>query len=161
MERQLDFGSKTELYMQKGIVFCSSMGQFGKGKFAGVSWHSLWRASRDISHLSNGARALLLAVHARGCGALCSNICVVCQQDKVEPHHPHDLLSPLPIWECYSMDFIVSLPPSWGCPNILVIVDRLSKYAVFVPTPKECTACQTLYKACCQIFGTAYINNKR
>lgn len=53
--------------------------------------------------------------------------CLVCQQDKVEQHHPHGLLSPLTIperiWDSVSMDFIVSLLLSEGCTNILVIVD--------------------------------------
>ncbi len=31
------------------------------------------------------------------------------------------------------MDFIPELPNSEGCDNILVIVDKLTKYAIFVP----------------------------
>jgi hypothetical protein len=35
------------------------------------------------------------------------------------------------------MDFIMSLPKSEGMGSIMVVVDRFSKYAVFVP---DCTA---------------------
>ncbi|KAF2322831.1 hypothetical protein GH714_031225 [Hevea brasiliensis] len=70
--------------------------------------------------------------------------CLVCQQDKVEHQHPAGLLEPLPIpekpWESVSMDFIVGLPQSEGSGCILVVVDRFSKYGVFISAPKDCTA---------------------
>ncbi|MBW0479185.1 hypothetical protein O181_018900 [Austropuccinia psidii MF-1] len=48
------------------------------------------------------------------------------------------LLKPLPItnglWICLSMDFITQLPLSNSFDSILVIVDRFSKMAVFIPT---------------------------
>ncbi|KAF2291286.1 hypothetical protein GH714_022221 [Hevea brasiliensis] len=66
-------------------------------------------------------------------------MCLVCQQDKTEQRRPARLLEPLPIpshpWESVSMDFIVGLPKVGGLGNIMVIVGRLSKYAVFMPTP--------------------------
>lgn len=69
--------------------------------------------------------------------------CLVCQQDKVENQLPPGLLEPLPIldkpWESVSMDFIVGLPPSKGCGWILIVVDRFSKYGVFIPASKDCT----------------------
>ena len=34
------------------------------------------------------------------------------------------------------MDFIISLPISEGCTNIIVVVNRLMKYTI-VPAPKE------------------------
>ncbi len=38
------------------------------------------------------------------------------------------------------MDFIVSLPPSRGFDAIMVMVDRFSKMAHFIPTKDEATA---------------------
>ena len=38
------------------------------------------------------------------------------------------------------MDFIIGFPKVDGFTSIMVIVDRFSKYAVFVSMPKECTA---------------------
>ncbi|MBW0579576.1 hypothetical protein O181_119291, partial [Austropuccinia psidii MF-1] len=54
------------------------------------------------------------------------------------------LLKPLPIpngpWICLSMDFITQLPLSNSFDSILVIVDRFSKMAVFIPTMSSITS---------------------
>lgn len=63
--------------------------------------------------------------------------CPVCQLVKVEHVHPAGLPQPLPKpgtpWSCISLDFIEALPKSNGKEVILVVVDRLTKYAHFIP----------------------------
>lgn len=63
--------------------------------------------------------------------------CDVCQRTKVPRHLPHGYLQPLPTpnrpWSSLSMDFIVKLPVSQGFDSILVVVDRLTKMAHFLP----------------------------
>ena len=66
----------------------------------------------------------------------------VCQVDKIERKKKAGLLQPLPIlkrpWQCISMDFINGFPKVEGFGSILVVVDRFSKYVVFIPAPSEC-----------------------
>jgi hypothetical protein len=61
--------------------------------------------------------------------------CLVFQQNKVETIKTPGILQPLSIptqcWEEVSMDFITGLPKSEGTSVIMVIVDRLTKYAHF------------------------------
>ena len=72
------------------------------------------------------------------------NTCDVCQLDKTEKRKRAGLLQPLSIpkgpWENLSMNFILGLPKVDGFTSIMVIVDRFSKYAMFVPMPKESAA---------------------
>jgi hypothetical protein len=63
--------------------------------------------------------------------------CTIYQQAKHEHCKPLGLLQPLRIpqgaWQEISMDFVEGLPNSAGYDVILVIVDRYTKYAHFVP----------------------------
>lgn len=62
--------------------------------------------------------------------------CPVCQITKVEHIHIPGLLNPLEVpdmaWTHITMDFIEGLPKSKGKDAILVVVDRLTKYAHFL-----------------------------
>lgn len=64
------------------------------------------------------------------------------------------LLAPLPIpdnaWHTVTLDFIEGLPKSAGYNCILVVVDKFSKYAHFVPLSHPFTALQV---------AIAYLNN--
>jgi hypothetical protein len=64
--------------------------------------------------------------------------CMECQKVKAEHRHPVGLLQPLPIpekkWEVITMDFITGLPrTNKKHDSIMVVVDKLTKSAHFVP----------------------------
>jgi hypothetical protein len=62
--------------------------------------------------------------------------CDTCQRQKYSATIPGGLIQPLPVpnavWEELSLDFVTGLPKSKGYEAILVVVDRLSKYAHFI-----------------------------
>jgi len=68
------------------------------------------------------------------------------QQAKPEHVKSPGLLQPLPIpeqaWSVVCMDFVEGLPSSHGFTVIMVIVDKLSKYAHFQPLAHPFTAMQ-------------------
>ena len=71
--------------------------------------------------------------------------CLECQQVKTKHQHPAGFLHPLPIpswkWEVISLDFIIWLPRNQNQnDSIMVVVDKLSKAAHFIPV-------KTTYKA--------------
>ena len=63
--------------------------------------------------------------------------CDICCRNKISRHKPYGLLSPLSTpnkpWSNISMDFIVDLPKSRDLTCIMVVVDRLTKMAHFIP----------------------------
>lgn len=63
--------------------------------------------------------------------------CATCQHAKHEHLKTPGLLQPLPIptepWRDLTMDFVEGLPASDGYEVIMVVVDRFTKYAHFVP----------------------------
>ena len=68
--------------------------------------------------------------------------CLMCQLDKIERKKYTGVLQPLPIpekpWESISMDSIGGFPKVHEFIPVFVIVDRISKYAVFVPALDAC-----------------------
>ncbi|CAI7758786.1 unnamed protein product, partial [Closterium sp. NIES-54] len=74
--------------------------------------------------------------------------CPTCQVNKARTTAPAGLLQPLEIptapWTCVSLDFITDLPRTpTGFDNILVVIDKLSKMAHFIPTTGTVTAAET------------------
>jgi transposase InsO family protein len=74
--------------------------------------------------------------------------CDVCQRTKAKRHKPFGFLQPLPqpdgAWRHFSMDFVTDLPPivrgGTVYDSILVIVDRFTKLARYIPTTKSLSA---------------------
>jgi hypothetical protein len=74
--------------------------------------------------------------------------CLYCKRAKPTRHAPYGHLQPLPVpsgpWASVTMDFITDLPPSrlngLVYDTILVVVDRFSKQAHYVPTRKDLDA---------------------
>ena len=83
---------------------------------------------------------------------ICDNVqkfcksCITCMRSKPQHHRPYGSLQQLPIPECLwnsiSIDFIEKLPSSSGFNTILVIVDCLSKKAIFIPTHDTITSAE-------------------
>lgn len=66
---------------------------------------------------------------------------MVCQQAKTSNTLPAGLLQPLlipsQVWEDVAIDFITGLPMSFGYTTILVVIDRLTKYAHLLPMKSD------------------------
>src|SRR5258705_13840874 len=64
--------------------------------------------------------------------------CATCAHVKSPRHKPYGKLKQLPIpsrpWSSILMDFIEQLPASEGFSAILVIVNHLTKQAIFIPS---------------------------
>ena len=73
--------------------------------------------------------------------------CLVCQMDKTKRKKAAGLLQPLPVlerpWESISMDFVTGFPKVRDFKSIFVVVDRFSKYVVFILAPNACPAEET------------------
>lgn len=80
--------------------------------------------------------------------------CQICQQAKTEHVKLPGLLQPLPVptqaWQSVSLDFIEGLPNSNSYDVLLVVIDRFSKYAHFIPLSHPYTTLQV---------AQAYMNN--
>ena len=74
--------------------------------------------------------------------------CDICQKSKPRCHAPFGMLQPIPIpqkpFEVVSMDFIPELPcTEGGYDNILVVVDKLTKFVTFIPCATTITEIET------------------
>src|SRR5437588_3335566 len=69
--------------------------------------------------------------------------CDTCQRSKSKRHAKYGLLQPLEVpyapWKSISVDFIVALPESEGFHQIMVVVDRSTKMAHFIPLNENAT----------------------
>lgn len=67
--------------------------------------------------------------------------CDTCCRAKTPRHKPYGLLQPIAAptapWTSISMDFLTDLPPSDGFDAVLVVVDRFTKMAHFIPCLKS------------------------
>lgn len=85
--------------------------------------------------------------------------CLPCAQNKIggTRHKTYGFLHPLRVastpWSEVLMDHIDQLPLSRGCDAILVVVNRFSKQAVFVPTTTKATSKDLAYKYRTRIFS--------
>ena len=70
--------------------------------------------------------------------------CTACAQAKTLCHQPYGMLKQLPVpdrpWNSILMDFIEQLPSSSSFTATLVVIDRLSKRAIFIPTHDTITS---------------------
>ena len=70
--------------------------------------------------------------------------CTACARAKMPRHQPYGMLKQLPVpdrpWNSILMDFIEQLLSSSGFTAILVVIDRLSKQAIFIPTHDTITS---------------------
>lgn len=82
--------------------------------------------------------------------------CLVCHKNKSENIPYLGLLQPMPLpemaWTHISMDFIERLPKSQNKDVILVVVERLSKYAHFISMSRPYTAQQVSQLFLGQVF---------
>ena len=82
--------------------------------------------------------------------------CEVCQRIKSARHSPYGHLKPLQIpqarWTSVSMDFITGLPLANTFDMILVVVDRLTKMAHFVPCQSNLDAAGFARLYLCHIY---------
>src|SRR5258708_24779937 len=83
--------------------------------------------------------------------------CATCACAKSPRHKPYGKLKQLPIpsrpWSSISMDFIEQLPDSEGFSTILVIVDHLTKQAIFIPSHDMVNAPQVAWLFLIHIFS--------
>ena len=82
---------------------------------------------------------------------------VTCMQSKPQCHKPYGSLKQLPIpeqlWNSISMDFIEKLLSSSGFDTILVIVNQLTKQAIFIPAHDTITSADLAHLFVLHVFS--------
>src|SRR5258706_5017738 len=83
--------------------------------------------------------------------------CTTCTHAKSPRHKPYGKLKQLPIpsrlWSSILMDFIEQLPNSKGFSTILVIIDCLTKQAIFIPSHDMVDAPQVAWLFLIHVFS--------
>src|SRR5258707_8251654 len=83
--------------------------------------------------------------------------CTTCTHAKSPRHKPYGKLKQLPIparlWSSISMDFIEQLPASKNFSAILVVIDHLTKQAIFIPSHNTVNAPQVAQLFLTHIFS--------
>ncbi|SPC61346.1 uncharacterized protein UHOD_11575 [Ustilago sp. UG-2017b] len=83
--------------------------------------------------------------------------CETCRRIKAVRHKPYGHLKSLPVpphpWSSISVDLIEQLPPSSDFTAILVVVDRLTKMATFVPTTNTLDAPELAKLFLCHVYS--------
>src|SRR5260221_13188108 len=83
--------------------------------------------------------------------------CATCAHTKSPRYKPYGKLKQLPIpsrlWSSISMDVIEQLPDSEGFSTILVIVDHLTKQAIFIPSHDMVNAPQVAWLFLIHVFS--------
>ena len=104
-------------------------------------------AATTHSRIEKTMKALTAKLECQSLSCLireCGGGCDICQRFKYDNTASPGLLQPLPIpstaWTQVTMDFIEGLPHSGGVDVILVVVDRLTKYAHFMGLKHPYTA---------------------
>jgi len=83
--------------------------------------------------------------------------CAMCACAKSLRHKPYrklkQLLIPSQPWSSISMDFIEQLPASEGFSTILVVIDQLTKQAIFIPSHDTVNAPQVAWLFLTHVFS--------
>lgn len=149
LEEQVKNGETRKYWLEDGILFARGHRAY---VLSGALRHELMKETHDplwAGHPGGDRMLALLSRHyiwpkmEEDVDAYVRT-CLVCQVDKLERKKEAGLLQPLPIpdrpFQSVSMDFISGFPKVDGLASIFVVVDRFSKYAVFIACPKACPA---------------------
>lgn len=99
-----------------------------------------------IHATSHRIKSLFARPHLKATVTAFVQSCDICQKAKVEHVKLPGLLQPLPVpsqaWSTVCLDFIEGLPKFGNSNVILVVIDKFSKYAHFVPLSRPYTTLQ-------------------